>query len=179
MSKILNDLSEYWYKILSTNTLNYPCILKSIELSEDDLAVMGYPHIRYEILEVNELSEGVLYTRSLENDKINERFNFSSRYLLDFDLYFKSDESCDIDDLKMKISNHLLMSRISQNYDYTNKGFSNLVLRDSLQERPVLDIFQDQTINRNNYQQPFVIDIVRNNEVYRAKEGNLIYKGRV
>lgn len=166
---VKSDLEVFWYDFITQYT-NYMCILKCVDLDDEDT---NYPLIRYDILEVNKLGEGMLYTRKKLSDKIEESFDFKATYILDFDLYFKGEYIIDIDNLINTLNNPVLMSRFLHKYDYSKMEFKDLVTRGPVEEKPRIDIFGEQTVGRNNYQLNFVVDIITKNDVGLSKTGTI------
>ncbi|MGL5594723.1 MAG: hypothetical protein ACRCYA_05410 [Cetobacterium sp.] len=169
---VLEGLENFWYDFFKEFT-NYEAILRSVELSESDYNDLGYPLIRYSILDVNKKAEGMLYTRTKKTDKIEERFNFNASYILDFDIYFKAETVIDIERFTNMINNQVLMSRYCKKIDYSKYPFKHMVIRGNLEENPNIDMTNSQTTSRNNYQVRFVVDIITTNDVGYVKSGTI------
>lgn len=169
---IKEDLINFWYEYLSKRT-TYPCILSSVELSDDDIrAFKGYPLIRFDVIEINTESEGYLVSREIKDDLI-EKYIFNAEYMLEIQVYYKSDKKFDLDKLLYELSNKNLFTRYTLNKDFKNRCFKDIVLRGDLKITNINDYLQQQTISRYRYQQNFIVDIEQENIIPLAKIGNI------
>lgn len=167
---IKEDLQNFFYKFLSKNT-KYPCILEEIELSHEDIKMLGgYPIIRYAVDEIETTAEGILISQEKANDKIIEKYKFNASYMLTFNVFYKSDKPYSIDDLIYELSNNKQFTRATQNIDNTKLSFKDIVLRGKLNIVNVNEYLQDQTISNDRYQQTFIIDVVREHIIPIAKQ---------
>lgn len=169
---IKEDLINFWYEYLSKRT-TYPCILSSVELSDDDIrAFKGYPLIRFDVIEVNTESEGYLVSREIKGNLI-EKYIFNAEYMLEIQVYYKSDKKFDLDKLLYELSNKNIFTRYTLNKDFKNRCFKDIVLRGDLKITNINDYLQQQTISRYRYQQNFIVDIEQENIIPLAKIGNI------
>lgn len=169
---IKEDLINFWYEYLSKRT-TYPCILSSVELSDDDIrAFKGYPLIRFDVIEINTESEGYLVSREIKDDLI-EKYIFNAEYMLEIQVYYKSDKKFDLDKLLYELSNKNIFTRYTLNKDFKNRCFKDIVLRGDLKITNINDYLQQQTISRYRYQQNFIVDIEQENIIPLAKIGNI------
>lgn len=169
---IKEDLINFWYEYLSKRT-TYPCILSSVELSDDDIrAFKGYPLIRFDVIEINTESEGYLVSREIK-DNLIEKYIFNAEYMLEIQVYYKSDKKFDLDKLLYELSNKNIFTRYTLNKDFKNRCFKDIVLRGDLKITNINDYLQQQTISRYRYQQNFIVDIEQENIIPLAKIGNI------
>ena len=168
---IKEGLEEFWYEYLSNRT-EYPCLLSDVELSEEDIEQYGgYPLIKFSILEVNTTSEGYLTTRKID-EEIIEEYVFNAEYMLELQVYFKSDKPFNLDKLLYDLSNENIFTRYTMNKE--NEFFRDMALRGKLKIVNINNFLQNQSVSRYSYQQNFIIDILRNDLIPRAKKAEII-----
>lgn len=93
---IKKDLISFWYKYLSDRT-SYPCFLDTVELSDEDIkGYGGYPIIKFNVIEVDSTSEGILPT-SKDIGEIEETYNFQARYMLEFNVYSRGNKPANVE----------------------------------------------------------------------------------
>ncbi|WP_306583717.1 hypothetical protein [Fusobacterium ulcerans] len=165
---IRKDLISFWYKYLSDRT-SYPCFLDTVELSDEDIkGYGGYPIIKFNIIEVDSTSEGILPT-SKDIGEIEEIYNFQARYMLEFNVYSRGNKPANVDKLLYELSNSNIFSRYANSIDKTDLTFKDLVLRDKMNIINVNEFLQDQPVTRYRYQQNFLAEVRKQYIVPKAK----------
>lgn len=165
---IKKDLISFWYKYLSDRT-SYPCFLDTVELSDEDIkGYGGYPIIKFNIIEVDSTSEGILPT-SKDIGDIEETYNFQARYMLEFNVYSRGNKPANVDKLLYELSNSNIFSRYANSIDKTDLRFKDLVLRDKMNIIDVNEFLQDQPVTRYRYQQNFLAEVRKQYIVPKAK----------
>lgn len=165
---IKKDLISFWYKYLSDRT-SYPCFLDTVELSDEDIkGYGGYPIIKFNIIEVDSTSEGILPT-SKDIGEIEETYNFQARYMLEFNVYSRGNKPANVDKLLYELSNSNIFSRYANSINKTDLTFKGLVLRDKVNIIDVNEFLQDQPVTRYRYQQNFLAEVRKQYIVPKAK----------
>lgn len=165
---IKKDLISFWYKYLSDRT-SYPCFLDTVELSDEDIkGYGGYPIIKFNVIEVDSTSEGILPT-SKDIGEIEETYNFQARYMLEFNVYSRGNKPANVDKLLYELSNSNIFSRYANSVNKTDLAFKDLVLRDKMNIINVNEFLQDQPVTRYRYQQNFLAEIRKQYIVPKAK----------
>ncbi len=165
---IKKDLISFWYKYLSDRT-SYPCFLDTVELSEEDIkGYGGYPIIKFNVIEVDSTSEGILPI-SKKNEEIEETYKFQARYMLEFNVYSRGNKPANVDKLLYELSNSNIFSRYANSIDKTDLRFKDLVLRDKMNIIDVNEFLQDQPVTRYRYQQNFLAEVRKQYIVPKAK----------
>lgn len=165
---IKKDLISFWYKYLSDRT-SYPCFLDTVELSDEDIkGYGGYPIIKFNIIEVDSTSEGILPT-SKDIGEIEETYNFQARYMLEFNVYSRGNKPANVDKLLYELSNSNIFSRYANSVNKTDLAFKDLVLRDKMNIINVNEFLQDQPVTRYRYQQNFLAEVRKQYIVPKAK----------
>lgn len=167
---IKEDLIKFWYEYLSNRT-TYSCILSSVELSDDDIrGFKGYPLIRFDVIEINTESEGCLVSREFREGDLIEKYLFNAEYMLEIQVFYKSNKKFDLDKLLYELSNKNIFTRYILSKDFKNNCFKDIVLRGELKITNINDYLQQQTISRYRYQQNFIVDIEREDIIPIAKK---------
>lgn len=165
---IKKDLISFWYKYLSDRT-SYPCFLDTVELSDENIkGYGGYPIIKFNIVEVDSTSEGILPT-SKDIGEIEETYNFQARYMLEFNVYSRGNKPANVDKLLYELSNSNIFSRYANSVNKTDLAFKDLVLRDKMNIINVNEFLQDQPVTRYRYQQNFLAEVRKQYIVPKAK----------
>lgn len=165
---IKKDLISFWYKYLSDRT-SYPCFLDTVELSDEDIkGYGGYPIIKFNVIEVDSTSEGILPT-SKDIGEIEETYNFQARYMLEFNVYSRGNKPANVDKLLYELSNSNIFSRYANSVNKTDLAFKDLVLRDKMNIINVNEFLQDQPVTRYRYQQNFLVEVRKQYIVPKAK----------
>ena len=165
---IKKDLISFWYKYLSDRT-SYPCFLDTVELSDEDIkGYGGYPIIKFNVIEVDSTSEGILPT-SKDIGEIEETYNFQARYMLEFNVYSRGNKPANVDKLLYELSNNNIFSRYANSVNKTDLAFKDLVLRDKMNIINVNEFLQDQPVTRYRYQQNFLAEVRKQYIVPKAK----------
>lgn len=165
---IKKDLISFWYKYLSDRT-SYPCFLDTVELSDEDIkGYGGYPIIKFNVIEVDSTSEGILPT-SKDIREIEETYNFQARYMLEFNVYSRGNKPANVDKLLYELSNSNIFSRYANSVNKTDLAFKDLVLRDKMNIINVNEFLQDQPVTRYRYQQNFLAEVRKQYIVPKAK----------
>lgn len=165
---IKKDLISFWYKYLSDRT-SYPCFLDTVELSDENIkGYGGYPIIKFNVIEVDSTSEGILPT-SKDIGEIEETYNFQARYMLEFNVYSRGNKPANVDKLLYELSNSNIFSRYANSVNKTDLAFKDLVLRDKMNIINVNEFLQDQPVTRYRYQQNFLAEVRKQYIVPKAK----------
>lgn len=165
---IKKDLISFWYKYLSNRT-SYPCFLDTVELSDEDIkGYGGYPIIKFNVIEVDSTSEGILPI-SKKNEEIEETYKFQARYMLEFNVYSRGNKPANVDKLLYELSNSNIFSRYANSVNKTDLAFKDLVLRDKMNIINVNEFLQDQPVTRYRYQQNFLAEVRKQYIVPKAK----------
>jgi hypothetical protein len=140
-----------------------------VELSDEDIkGYGGYPIIKFNVIEVDSTSEGILPT-SKDIGEIEETYNFQARYMLEFNVYSRGNKPANVDKLLYELSNSNIFSRYANSVNKTDLAFKDLVLRDKMNIINVNEFLQDQPVTRYRYQQNFLAEVRKQYIVPKAK----------
>ena len=110
-------LESFWYKYLTTYT-QYPCILADVNINDIDLEKYPFPHVRFEIIEVDTTDLNVIPFNAWKGSLI-KNYAFQARYMLELNVYYT--ENFNLDELIYNLSNIYNVSKYLQ--EQTTKRF--------------------------------------------------------
>lgn len=163
------QLEKFWYKYLTSYT-KYPCILADVDINDIDLKKHPFPHVRFEIIEVDTTDLNVI-PFNVRKGSLIKNYAFQAKYMLEINVYYT--ENFNLDKLIYNLSNIYKFSEYISKNKLDGFQFDRIALRDKLKITNVSQYLQEQKTKRFRYQQNFVIHYVDKQEIPEAKYDNI------
>lgn len=163
------QLEKFWYKYLTSYT-KYPCILADVNINDIDLKKHPFPHVRFEIIEVDTTDLNVI-PFNVRKVSLIKNYAFQAKYMLEINVYYT--DNFNLDELIYNLSNPYKFSEYMLRTKLDEFKFDALALRDKLKITNVSQYLQEQKTKRFRYQQYFVIHYVDKQEIPEAKYDNI------